>query len=95
MNASVGFVVECLWPSVSAADLEALDRSIEAATAELLRERRPIRYLGLLLVRDDEIVLCQFEGSAEDVRDAAERAGVPFERILETSRSSRSPASPK
>lgn len=81
------FVAECFWPDVGAADLEALDRRVAAAAAELNRERRPVRYLGSLLLRDDEVVLCQFEGTADSVREAAERARVPFERILATGRS--------
>jgi len=46
-----------------------------------------IRYLGSLLMRADEVVLCLFDGPESDVRHAAERAEIPFERILETSRS--------
>jgi hypothetical protein len=33
------------------------------------------------------VVLCQFEGAADAVRTAAERAGIPFERIVETAHS--------
>jgi hypothetical protein len=40
-------------------------------------------------MREDEVVLCRFEGSPDDVRRAAEQAGVPFERILATTDSSR------
>lgn len=83
------FVAECLWPDVGTADLDALDRRIAAATAELNRLRRPVRYLGWLLLREDEVVFCQFEGTADSVREAAERARVPFDRILATSSSQR------
>jgi hypothetical protein len=38
-------------------------------------------------LREDEVVLCQFEGRAESVRDVAERAEIPFERILATAHS--------
>jgi hypothetical protein len=78
------FVVECFWPDVQERDLVALDRRVRSATSELAAQR-PIRYLGSILLREDEVVLYQFEGSAQAVREAAERAGVPFERILETS----------
>jgi hypothetical protein len=71
------FVAECFWPDVTDADLELLERRIEGAAAGL-----PVRYRGSILLRDDEVVLCQFEGTAENVRDVAERAAVPFERIL-------------
>jgi hypothetical protein len=35
---------------------------------------------------DDEVVLCEFEGTAEAVRRVAESAGIPFDRIVETRR---------
>ena len=76
------FVAECFWPDVGDSDLEALDRRLAVATAELNRQRLPVRYLGSILLREDEVVLCRFEGTAETVREAAERARVPFERIL-------------
>jgi hypothetical protein len=38
-------------------------------------------------MRDDEVVLCQFAGARAAVREVAERAEIPFERILETDRS--------
>ena len=37
--------------------------------------------------REDEVVLCQFDGTPETVRAVAERAQVPFERILQAARS--------
>jgi hypothetical protein len=72
------FIAECFWPDVSEADLDALDRRVTAAAAEL-----DVRYLGSILLRDDEVVLCHFDGPAESVRAVAERARVPFERILQ------------
>ena len=75
------FIAECFWPDVSEADLEALDRRV-AEAAEL-----DVRYLGSILLREDEVVLCQFDGPADSVRAVAERAQVPFERILHAARS--------
>ena len=51
--------------------------------AELADAGEPVRYLGSILMREDEVVLCLFEGTPDAVRRAAELAGVPFERILE------------
>jgi hypothetical protein len=79
-----GFVAECFWPDVSEADLEALDRRVEQAAAELAPPQ--VAYLGSILLREDEVVLCQFHGRADTVRAVAERAQVPFERILQTAR---------
>lgn len=77
------FVAECFWPGVTEENLRALDDRIEACVAEA----EQVRYAGSILMRDDEVVLCLFEGSADAVRRAAEQAGVPFERILESSHS--------
>jgi hypothetical protein len=81
------FVAECFWPDVHISDLEALDRRVAAAAAELNRPRRRVRYLGSILLSEDEVVLCQFDGTAETVRETVELARVPFERILAAGRS--------
>jgi hypothetical protein len=81
------FVAECYWPDVDDADLATLDQRIDRVIAELADSGRAVRYLGSILLRDDEVVLCQFEGPADSVRDVAELAEVPFERILATAHS--------
>lgn len=86
MEREESFAAECFWPDVSEADLAALDRRIAETVAELTRTEA-VRYLGSILLRDDEVVLCQFQGSAETVRVIAERARIPFERILATAHS--------
>lgn len=80
------FVAECFWPDVGEADLAELDRRIEHAAAQA-QSPRAVRYLGSLLLREDEVVLCQFRGAADAVRELATRAQIPFERILETTQS--------
>jgi hypothetical protein len=85
-DAAETFVAECFWPGVSSADVDELDRRVRAVTAEI-GPRQPIQYLGSILIREDEVVFCQFEGDADAVRETAERAGVPFDRILATRRS--------
>jgi hypothetical protein len=77
-------VAECFWPDVDEADLALLEQRIEALLAELGPDA-PVRYLGSILLREDEVVLCQFEGTAGEVRRFAERAQVPFARLLVTS----------
>jgi hypothetical protein len=77
------FVVECLWPGVSASDVESLDqRAVECAA-----QSASVRYLGSLWMREDEVVLCMFAGPLEAVRETALAADIPFERVLETTRS--------
>lgn len=77
------YVAECFWPGVDDAAVRAVDERAAASAAELTRAGSPVRYLGSLLMRIDEVVLCLFEGELAAVRSAAEQAGVPFERILE------------
>ncbi len=84
---SASFVAECFWTGVKKSDLAALDRRVETCVAEMSRTGENVRYLGSMLMREDEVVMCFFEGSAENVRRAAELASIPFERILETTRS--------
>jgi hypothetical protein len=84
---TTGYLAECFWPGVAEADLCDLDERITTATAELALTGATARYLGSILMRDDEVVLCLFEGSEAEVRTVAEQAGVPFERILATAHS--------
>ena len=81
------FVAECLWPDVRESDLRTLDRRAGEQAARLTAAGRHVRYLGSLLMREDEVVLCLFSGTRGDVRDAATAAEIPFERVLEMARS--------
>jgi hypothetical protein len=81
------YLAECFWPGVSEPDLRALDERAEACVRELSRDGEAVRYLGSLLMRADEVVLCRFEGSETAVRSTVERAQIPFERILEAAHS--------
>ena len=81
------YLAECFWPGVRDADLQLLDDRVQSAVAGLSRSGEQIRYLGSLLMCADEVVLCLFEGAEQTVREVAERAQVPFERILEAVRS--------
>lgn len=78
---SSSFVAECFWPGVREEDVRALDERIGACLLG------GVCYLGSILIREDEVVLCQFDGPAAAVREVAERARVPFERLLTTSAS--------
>jgi len=72
------YLVECYWPGVS--EREVADRVAHVSGAQ-------VTHVDSILVRDDEIVLCVFEGpSADAVRDATQRAGLPLERIVESVR---------
>lgn len=72
------FVAECYWPDVHEQEVRALDQRIEASLSD------DVRYLGSVLIREDEVVLFHFEGAADAIRRVAERAHVPYERLLAT-----------
>jgi len=81
------YVAECFWPGVDDAAVRALDVRAGECADELARTGEPVRYLGSILMREDEVLLCLFDGSEPAIRRAAERAEIPFERILEATRS--------
>jgi hypothetical protein len=83
-EAPTSFVAECFWNGVTEEDLRGLDERAEASASQLALSGESVRYLGSMLMRHDQVVLCLFEGSASAVRSAAEQAGIPFERILES-----------
>ena len=87
VEAATSFVAECLWPDVHEQDVHALDARAAGAATRLTAAGEPVRYLGSLLIREDEVVLCLFQGSEQSVCKAAEQAEIPFERILEATRS--------
>jgi Protein of unknown function (DUF4242) len=68
------YLVECYWPGV---DREA----VQAAMARTGGEE-DVHCVDSILIPEDEIVLCVFEGpSANAVRDASLRSGLPSERV--------------
>ena len=75
---AASFVAECYWPDVREDDVRALDERIAASLTD------DVRYLGSVLIREDEVVLCHFEGTADAIRRVAKRARVPYERLLAT-----------
>jgi hypothetical protein len=72
------FVAECYLPDVRDEDVRTLDERIARSLAD------GVRYLGSTFIREDEVVLCHFEGPADAVRQVAERAHVPYDRLLAT-----------
>jgi hypothetical protein len=73
-------LAECLLPGLTLSRAEELAQRV---SAELLgRPHHGVCFLGSLLMPGDEVLLCLFSGTAEDVRVVSERAGLPFERIL-------------
>jgi hypothetical protein len=70
------YVAECYWPDVREEEVRKLDQRIADSLTD------DVRYLGSVLIREDEVVLCHFEGNADAIRRVAERARMPYERLL-------------
>lgn len=71
------YAAKCYWPGVTAAELEPL------AARAARRRSRGVTYRGSLLFAGDDLVLCLFDGpSSGAVLRAAERAGLPCERLM-------------
>jgi hypothetical protein len=85
--ATVAYVAECFWAGLQEEDLLEVDRRIEASVVTVVGDGAPVRYLGWLLVLDDEVVLVLFEGPRGTVQRVAEHAGLPFGRILQVAHS--------
>lgn len=79
------FLVECYVPGIRQVDVESAAARAVTASADLRNDGMSIEYRGAILVPGDEVVLHLFTSHSEDaVRQASERAALPFERILET-----------
>ncbi len=79
------YLVECYSPGVRTDDVESAAELAAAACEQLRAEGVSVEYSGAILVPGDEVVLHLFTSDSEDaVRQASERAALPFERILET-----------
>jgi hypothetical protein len=78
----MGFLVECYWPGVSAADV--------SAVADRLAQLGGVgaAFVASTLVPGDEVVFFEFR-AADDaaVRDLADRAGLRCDRVVEAKRS--------
>ena len=82
MIARVDFVAECFWAGVTEQDVRAADERICSVVAELASSGEQVGYAGPLVMPTDEVVMYLFQGSEESVRLAAERADIPFNRII-------------
>lgn len=78
------YLVERHLPGIKPDELAAAAARAKATTAEMSSAGTPVRYLRSTFVPGEEKCYCLFEGdSAEAVREANERANIPFERVTE------------
>lgn len=78
------YMVERSLPGLSGDQLAAAAAKAKTTAAEMSRQGVPVRYLRSTFVPGENKCYCLFEGpSAQAVKEANERAELPFERIVE------------
>ena len=78
------YLVERHLPGFTSDQLPVAAGAAKTATEQMTQEGVPVRYLRSTFVPGEEKCFCLFNGpSADSVKEANERAGLPFERILE------------
>lgn len=79
------YVVECFSPGVDGHAVRSAGERATVAVAELRSGAPAVEYLGALLLPGDEVVFHLFWAtSSRAVSDASVRAGIDFERVLES-----------
>jgi hypothetical protein len=73
-------ITECLVPGVTATDAAEMGRRIAEELGQ--PDLAQVRFLGSLLVPEDEVLLFVFAGPHDDVRVLTDRAGLPYERVV-------------
>jgi hypothetical protein len=83
MSGTAGsYLVECYWPDVTEPKLAAVLRRVEAASSRVRAAGADVACRGALLMPDDEVVFCLFDGDEGDIRTVSAQACLPFERII-------------
>jgi hypothetical protein len=79
------FLVECYTSGIERGSVAAAGTRLSRAAEELRRDGQPIEYVRALAVPGDEVAFHLFlAAEAAVVREAARRAGVTCERIVES-----------
>lgn len=78
------YYVERHLPGITPDQLAAAAGRAKRTTAQMSEEGTPVRYLRSTFIPGEDKCFCLFEGpSADLVKQANERAEIPFERIVE------------
>jgi hypothetical protein len=76
------YTAKCYWPGIDAVEL---DRLAASRLSRHSTESLSIVYCGALLFPADHLVLCLFDASSRAaVKEAAESACVPCERVMDS-----------
>lgn len=78
------YIVERDLPGFTSDQLPAAAAKGKAAAAQLTQEGTPVRYLRSMFMPTEQKSFCMYEAeSPAAVKQAQERAGLPFTRIVE------------
>jgi hypothetical protein len=77
-------MVERSLPGFSEDQLPGAAGAAKSTSEQMTDEGTPVRYLRSTFVPQEEKCFCLFEGDSEEVvKTAQERAGLPYDRIVE------------
>jgi hypothetical protein len=77
------YAAELYIPGVTPGQLLDTARRAKAASADMTAEGTRLTYLSAILLAGDDTCYCLFRGPSEQaVRQASDRAGISYERIL-------------
>jgi hypothetical protein len=77
------YLVERTLPGITTDDLAAAQKRAIQAGKELTAEGRAVRYIRSTFIPGEQTCMCLFEApTSEHVREANERAQIPFTRIV-------------
>ncbi|TML61312.1 MAG: DUF4242 domain-containing protein [Actinobacteria bacterium] len=78
------YMVERSLPGFSEEQLPGAAGAAKTASTRMTQEGTPVRYLRSTFVPQEEKCYCLFEGESEEVvKTVQERAGLPYDRIVE------------
>jgi hypothetical protein len=77
------YAAELYMPGVTPEQLLDTARRAKAASAEMTAEGTRLTYLSATPLSGDDTCYCLFQGTSEQaVRQANDRAGIPYERVI-------------
>jgi Protein of unknown function (DUF4242) len=77
------YAAELYMPGVTPEQLLDTARRAKSASAEMTAEGTRLTYLSATLLSGDDTCYCLFQGTSEQVvRQANDRAGIPYERVI-------------